>query len=163
MNKPISLERSAVVALLAEFLSRGYPELSYDQISEHLGMQNIRREKPGAIGSACRIVRREHGIDYCTVRGVGLRRADCEASIAVGRAAIASVHRASRRTLQRLGCAPIAEMTNGQKIAFNAVAAGIGAIGMITQSRTVKKLEAAQSVATERLSLENTLRVFGMQ
>lgn len=154
-------ERSAVTGLLVELFSRGENELSYEAISAHVQVNDIRKSNPGALHSARRIVRRENGIDYATIRGFGFKKTDSACAIGIGRQSIQTIHKTSKRGLERMGCAPLEKMTNEEKVQFNAVAAGLGALNVITQSRTIKRLENAQQVLPEKLSLENTLSLFG--
>ena len=151
-------ERSATTVRLVEELSRAPVRMSYTELSLVAGC-DIQKHR-GFLQTALNDVRREKNLVYVTEPKVGIVLAKGGDFAALGKAATASIHRTAKRTVDKMSAAVLDEMTPVEKIAFNATAAGMGAIALVSAPRVVKKLEAAQGKTAERLSLAATLQQF---
>jgi hypothetical protein len=115
----------------------------------------------GALNSARRIAVREHAVLYECVRGEGLKLVTGDGVADVGRHSITKIHREASRGVKKLACADPSKMSNNGKVRFNAVAAGLGAMALMSQGRQVKRLESAAATVMDKPTLKQTLTLFG--
>lgn len=153
-------ERSITSSMLVDLLAKGNDSYSYTELSRHAG-GDVRSECRGNLATAMRIVRKEYGICYQTIRRVGIKRMQPSDAAAVGMHSITKMHREAKRGMERMACADASALDNAQKIQFNAVASGLGAIGLMTQPKAIAKLEQAVTKTNDKLALCDTLAQFG--
>jgi len=154
------VERSIATAMLVDLIAKGAAEYSYADLSRQAG-GNVQAECYGNLATAVRVVRKEHGLCYQTVRNVGIKLMESKDAATTGMASITKMHREARRGMERMGCADLSSLDNNQKIQFNAVASGLGAIGLMTQPKAIARLETAVAKHDGKLALADTLKEFG--
>ena len=159
---PTIAERSHLSNLLIEELRKVEPggSIPYKQLSDVCG-RNVQRDGYCYLATARRVLLREHETDFATVPKVGLKRVEPNEAAGIGAHSITKMHRESKRGLKRLSVTKVGELDRMEMTKFNAVASGLGALYLMTETRAVKRLESAVDKTQAQLGLKDTLAQFG--
>jgi hypothetical protein len=149
----ISMETQKLVDLLK---SAG-DFVSYDELTKACG-RDVRDEGMGNLHSARRVVMREYQHVWDTVRGEGLKRLKGEAVVAAGKHSLQRIHREAKRGAEKIACVEYDKLPRDAQVSHNATAAMLGALFSLSGNRSVAKLEQKSADATQRLSLDETLK-----
>ena len=127
--------------------------IGYDELSAAVGM-NVRGTNNL---QTARNALMSEGILFATKRGEGLIRCDAKAGASIMRNDARAVGRHARRALKKGSTVNIAELTNEDRVSFNASAALLGAVGAMASTSGIRKLEEKTKNSLERLPLGKTL------
>lgn len=158
-NKTI-FEKALETQLLTEALRKAGDFVSYDDLTKACG-RDVTKDGRGNLYSAKRIVQREDRVVWGTVPKKGLQRLRGEGLVAAGASSLSRIHSEARRGVKRLECVTYEELDNSQRIKHNATAAALGALGALTKTTSLNRIEQASEKTTEKLSMAETLRLFG--
>ena len=156
-------ERSAQTILLMDALRKlANPGdfVPYASLSAVCG-RNVQKEGRCYLASAVRALLHEEGLLYVTVYAQGIKRGGAGVALDCGRQSVAKIHREGRRGIKKMGSADLSKLDNEGRVAFNAVGAALGALSLVSQSRSVEKLRLACATEQRKLELKETLQQFG--
>lgn len=157
------LERSMETSLLVDFLSKATGLVTDEDLTKVCG-EDVKTEAASNLQSARRAVLSEKGVWWKRIRGTGYEPSVPGDAPRLGRQSIERIHRESRRSLKRIGgCGDLSKLTNAERIQADATASALSALGQFTQTRTVKRLEAACQQKADKLLLGETLKQFGVE
>jgi hypothetical protein len=156
MTKPtfeLSFETKLLVRMLTAVPVDG--TLTYEAISSELSqpLSSFR----GALGAARRIVMRDEGIVFATLRKVGIQRiagATITNSVAADRGMI---RRKATRTLTKLAAVARETLGPADRTRLDAEASLMGVIASVARDSAVTKLESATNAKGDRLPIGRVL------
>ena len=155
-------ERSATTSMLVDFVSTAEGQITDEQLM-HAGGLPDGDSVVRAMQRVRKIVLREHDVWWKRIPKVGYEKSIPKDAIPIGRDTVARVHHASKRGMQRIGgCGDFKELTPEERSSMNATASALGAIFVVTQTRSLKRLEGACAAKADRLQLGETLKAFGV-
>jgi len=155
-------ERSMVTSLLVDYLSHQDGFVSDGALSKVCGA-DVTEEARGNMTSARKAVRSEKGQWWKRVKG-GYEPCTAKDAGPLARYGVDSMHRTAHRTVKRVeGCGDLSGLDNTERVHLNASLSAVAAIAQFTQSRTVKRLEAACQQKADKLLVGETLKQFGVE
>jgi hypothetical protein len=155
-----SLETQQLVKVLAD--KAHDPLFTYEEIEKASGVDP--RKSQAALASARRIVLRDHGIVFVTVRKVGIKRATDSEIVDGSSSDLSRIRNTSRRALKKLGAvANFAELPADKQREFNVKSSTFAVLHHATTATAQRKLEAAVTKKTETLPVAETLAALGLE
>lgn len=134
--------------------------VTYEKLSAAIDM-NVRQQKGyGRLQTALKTVRRDYGMDFGTVRGVGLRHNTSSETVRSAQADIDHTRRRMKRGLAKLSCVNPSTLSSDELVDFNVKVAWMGAVHHAAHGRQLKKLTAATAASKQLLPLARTLEAF---
>ena len=159
MNRAIP-ELSADVKLLAARLAkceRG-DVVTFEEMTSIVG-RDIRKHR-GILTSARRIVLRDNRLVFESVLKVGMKCMENDSLSSVGTSFISRTSRGARRAEQKMATVEYEKLSNGSRVKHNVAASMLAAVGMMTRSSEVKKLETVIEKRNEPMPTAETLKLF---
>ena len=153
-------ERSITTSLLVDALRKTTDTATYAELSAACGI-DVKGNR-SSLYSAMRIMLRQEGVLFVTVRNSGVKRATASEAVACGLGSIGRVHNEVKRGVTKLASADISKLDNEEKVRFNAAASILGALNLMTQNKSVKRLEVACTPKQDKLTYVETLTAFSV-
>lgn len=153
-------ENQADIRALADFLAAlPVGEIAtYDQLSQAIG-RNVRNGAGYILTAARDAVEKESGAIFGTVHRVGVKRLTGQEAIGIGAQTGRKIRRAARRGIGRLGRIRDNSLTDADRKRINAYTAQLGAVALLAQTSTARKVEKQSTTATV-LPVGRVLQVF---
>jgi len=162
MKKSIP-ERSATTQIIVDYLGKITDPTALITWITLAGLVNCNPNYVHSyLSSARKILVKEYQKNFITIHGQGIRLAAPNDAVAVGKLSTTKIHREAKRGLQRMTCTVYEEMTNENKIAFNAQASALGVMHAITDNRSINKIAKVCEEKKDKLLLQDTLKAFGV-
>ncbi len=136
-------ERSAEVQWLVDRLRGNKPNeaVAYSELNEVCN-RDVQGEGRGALASARRILIREDGIAFGTIRGEGLRRLDDEGVVKVLPSSLKQIRNKASRALRVSACVQdMANLDPPTRASLIAQQSYFGVIRAMTREKTVHQIE----------------------
>jgi len=133
--------------------------ITYQELSKAAGCDVV--AKRNVLQTARNIAQREGSVLYGTVNGLGVKLLDSTGIVGIGDHTLTHIRKTSTKTLRKLSLVKYEDLTDGDKIRHNCNASFIGAMRLMTNTSSRKRLEGAVATAQAKLPVKETLRLFG--
>lgn len=133
--------------------------LTYQALNASVPGRILNGKDRHILASARRIACR-HGVVVETISGEGVKRLENAEIAQLHQPALTKISRISRRTARKMSCADYDKLTPDEKRSYNAGIATIGTIQLFTKPQSQRVVEAAVQTAQNRISTEQTLKLF---
>jgi hypothetical protein len=133
--------------------------ITYDELGTAAGCDVV--AKRNILQTARNIAQREGGAVYGTVNGIGIKLLNNSEIVGIGDHTLAHIRKTSTKTLRKLSIVRYDELTEVDKVRHNCNASFIGAMRLMTNTSSRKRLEGAVATAQAKLPVQETLRLFG--
>jgi hypothetical protein len=161
-EKRTIFEVGATTTLLVDKLQAVEGYISYNELSDAAGA-NVQKKGRGSLTSARRIMQRDHGKLFLTVRGEGLRVANEYDAKAIATHSIRKTHSEMRRGMKRIQTLDIGKLDNEERKEVFAGQSLMGAVYLMSQRKSVTKLIDRCAEANKELAFSETLKEFGVE
>lgn len=156
-------ECSIVTQLLYQRLTEMKIEeiVDYDEFSEIAGLSMRDPTNQSFLRSARRKVLRENKIATDVVRGKGIKRLDDEGIVSSLYSDTKKLHRSSKRATRKVtAIEDYDKLSYAAKIKHNSSLALLSAVAVMTQSKSIKRIEQKAEQSAKRLTLAETIELF---
>lgn len=149
-----------VEKLKAVVTAENYAVVPYSELSKIIGY-DVQGDGYSYLKSAREIVERDTGRLIGVVAGEGVKLLTPEEQVAVGPDTLQRLKRATTKGIRRIGRVQVDRLTDDQRLDYHTTASVLGAVHLFTKPKSVSKIEAAVSKASDKLPIGETLRLFG--
>ena len=151
-----------VAKLKAIVAAEHYDVVPYQDLSALIGYDvQANGEGYGYLKSAREIVERETGRLIGVVAREGIKLLTPEEQVAICPDTMQRLKRANAKGIRRIGRVQVDKLTEDQRLEYHTTASVLGAIHLFTKPKSVSKIEAAVSAASDKLAIGDTLKLFG--
>jgi alkylated DNA nucleotide flippase Atl1 len=158
----LSLETQTLVRVMLP-LTQG-DIITYETLSDAAGMPVQAGHGDGTgygrLGSARRILERDHNMVFAAVAGVGLKLMDEDGRLGIGISSVDGIRRKARKTGVMLAKTDQGKMTNEARIQLNTTASVCGVIHAFTKPKMQKAIAGKVSQGQEALPVGKTIEAF---
>jgi hypothetical protein len=133
--------------------------ISYEELSKAAGCNVL--AKRNVLMTARNRAQLEAAAVFGTIIGVGVKLLTSSETISIGDHHLTHVRKASTKTLRKLATVKYDELSETDKVRHNTNASFIGAMRLMTNASSRKRLEGAVANAQAKLPVKETLRLFG--
>ncbi len=137
-------------------------QISWEELADCVG-KKVRPGGPAysSLCSARRIVARDHGIEFVTIRGIGLQRLDDSGIAHSGEFFRRKLRRVTLKGLRVFAnLRNYSELTNEDQVLYNVSASTFGVIHFMIKPKQQKRIEAAITQSQSMLPVSKTLQLF---
>lgn len=134
--------------------------ISYAELSALIG-KDVQREARGNLNTARNQARREHGMVFGAIIGVGLKRLKDEEIVGEGLKTVKAIGRASRRAMGKLVCVQDFDaMPTQAQTKHNTMLSILGVMNAMARPKRIFQIEASVEAAQKKLPIKQTLEAF---
>ena len=134
--------------------------ITYEELSKIVSA-DVRTKARSYLNTARKIVQREDSKVFGTIRNIGIKCLSSPEIINNVAYSVGHIHRTTSKAIKKIGCiSDLDAMPNNEKIRLNAYASAIGAISIMTQGRSIKKLTKSVTETQNQLAYAATLDAF---
>ncbi len=158
----LSLETQAIVKLMLEVKLGEI--ITYETLSEAIEMPvqagHGNGSGYGRLGSARRILERDHNMVFSAVSGEGLKLMDSDGRLDIGIHNVNGIRRRARKTGAMLAKTDQTTMSNDARIELNTTASVLGVIQAFTKPKLQKAIAGKVTVSQAALPVGKTIAAF---
>jgi hypothetical protein len=153
----ISVDAQILVKTLSEV--KIGQEITYEQLSKEIG-RDLRNGCSGILQTARNRVFRDHGIHFCVIRGVGLRRSDNHDKVIAASSRFKRVKTQSRKGIAELASVDYEQLSNEDRVKHNSALAQWSVFQHMLTPKAEKLLSKKISEAGIAIPIAKTLELF---
>ncbi len=150
-----SLETDQLIGRLRKATPEN-PMVSYSELNAII-RGDVQKTHHGRLVQARRRLQADFSMEFITIPSEGVKLATASERLSKGMDVIPAIHRVANRGAKTLGTTNLSELTNDEKIKFNATASMVGVMLHATKATSVKRIEQAAGKAQDRLNIGTVL------
>jgi hypothetical protein len=151
-----SIETSLILDELRKMKDNQTVQVSYQALNAAVGFDV--RQRRSNLSSARHIMRQEHGVDFQTIRGIGLKIATNQEVIGSAQRDRRNIGKRSRRSVMNLyKCCDYTGLPNEDKPRYNTEFAVLSTLAHMTQEKVARALTIRTEETQKRLTVDETL------
>jgi hypothetical protein len=150
---------------LADWLIKQAAAKDYDRVITYSEMSDVAgvdvQEKRGVLTTARNVVHREAGLVFGTVIGQGVKLCTSAEIVGIGDHALRHVRKTTGKAIRKMASVKFEELSSVDQVRHNTTVSFLGAMRLMTNASSRKRLEGAVAAKQARLEVRDTLNLFG--